>query len=513
LRSRPWFQGQLRRLKRVTLRDAFALGPGEEGPRLTLAQAEYDEGEPEVYLIPMAFTPQLGDPSNPSSLPGPAIAHLRVQPPGGGEPYPGLLYDPSGERGFVSILLDLLGRGQPLEGESGTLRGERDRVFSSEPAAELRLLESCNSVVIVGERLLLKLYRRIEEGMQPELEMNRVLYAKTSFTHVPRLLGALQYHSERGEPATVGIIEEYVVAEGDAWRLTLDALHRFFDRILSGAEGPPQIEPGPRSLVELTDQEIPSQAREQLGSYLETSRLIARRTAELHVALAAVKDDPDFEPEPFTGQYQRSLYQSMRSRIRQTMVVLRQRLGGWPPALRELADRVAHGEDKLMRVAHRICDRRIEAPRIRCHGHLHLGHLLYTGKDFLIIDLEGEADRSIPHRRRKRSPTRDLASLHRSLQEAGVAALHQGGVRPEDVPMLEPWVRFWQRWAAVVFLKEYRAVTGTAQLLPRDPASLTALLDFYRLGWNISGLRHELAALSERADMLLRNLIQMMERS
>ncbi|HEY7313608.1 MAG TPA: maltose alpha-D-glucosyltransferase [Gemmataceae bacterium] len=511
--SRPWFQGQLRRLKRVTLRDVLALGPGEEGPRLTLVQADYDEGEPEVYLIPMAFTPQLGDLSNPSSLPGPAIAHLRVQPPGGGEPYPGLLYDPSGERGFVSIILDLLGRGQPLEGESGTLRGERDRVFfSSEPAAELRLLESCNSVVVVGERLLLKLYRRIEEGIQPELELNRVLYTKTSFTHVPRLLGALQYHSERGEPATVGIVEEYVVAEGDAWRLTLDALHRFFDRILAGAEGPPQIEPGPRSLVELTDQEIPSQAREQLGSYLETSRLIARRTAELHVALASVKDDLDFEPEPFTGQYQRSLYQSMRSRIRQTMVVLKQRFGAWPPELRELADRVAHGEDKLMRVAHRICDRRIDAPRIRCHGHLHLGHLLYTGKDFLIIDLEGEADRSIPHRRRKRSPTRDLASLHRSLQEAGVAALHQGGVRPEDVPMLEPWVRFWQRWAAVVFLKEYRAVTGTAQLLPRDPASLTALLDFYRLGWNISGLRHELAALSERAAMLLRNLIQMMER-
>ena len=117
------------------------------------------------------------------------------------------------------------------------------------------------------------------------------------------------------------------------------------------------------------------------------------------------------------------------------------------------------------------------------------------------------------HRRRKRSPARDLASLHRSLQEAALAALKEGSVRPEDESALEPWARFWQRWASVVFLKEYRAVPGTAALLPREPASLMVLLDFYRLGWNISGLRHELDRLSDRAGMLLRNLLQMIDRA
>ncbi len=144
---------------------------------------------------------------------------------------------------------------------------------------------------------------------------------------------------------------------------------------------------------------------------------------------------------------------------------------------------------------------------------MHLGHLLFTGKDFILIDLEGEADRSFAHRRRKRSSARDLASLHRSLQEAALAALTQGGVRTEDVATLEPWARYWQRWASVVFLKEYRAVPGTADLLPRDTASLTVLLDFYRLGWNISGLRHDLTAPSERSAMLLRNLVQMVEKA
>jgi maltose alpha-D-glucosyltransferase/alpha-amylase len=376
----------------------------------------------------------------------------------------------------------------------------------------MRVVESCNTVVIVGDRLLLKVYRRIEEGVQPEVEMNRVLLSKTSFTQLPPVFGALSYRPEKSEPATLGIVQEFVPTEGNAWLLTLDALDRFFDQILPLSTIPPQLD-GQRSVVELSDQEIPGQVRELMGSYSETARMMARRIGELHVALASVRDNPDFASEPFTVHYQRSLYESMRGRIRQTLTALRQRLHRWPEPLRDMAARVAQSEDRLMRLAYRVLDRRIEARRIRCHGHLHLGHLLYTGKDFLIIDLEGEPDRSLTHRRRKRSPVRDLAGLHRSLQEVAVRALRMGGVRTEDVPALEPWARFWQRWASIIFLKEYRAVPGTAALLPPDPGSLLSLFDFYRLGWNISGLRHQLETFTDLATMLLRNLLQMIERA
>ncbi len=533
LRARPWFQGHLRSIKSVGVREVLQLGPDEKGPRLTLVQVDFDEGEPEVYLLPMAFAPTLADAAVPASPPGLAIARLKFrqldrvsQPdaangPGRSEPQTekaaeeplGYLYDPSGERSFGAKLLDLLVRRGRFEGEIGEVRGESESDFTVEiPAAEPRVLESSNTVVVLGERLMLKLYRRIEEGIHPEIEMHRALANKTSLPSVPALMGTLQYRSEKGELSTLGIVREYIAGEGDAWRLTLDALHRYFDLILADSGNPPSIE-SQRSAVELSDQEIPVPVRELLGAYLEIARLMARRIGELHVALASVTDDPDFAPEPFTGQYQRSLYQSMRGRIRQTLAALQQRLNAWPETLREPARRTIQSEEKLMRLAHRILDRPVEAPRIRCHGHLHLGHLVYTGKDFLLVDFEGEADRSLVHRRRKRSPARDLACLHRSLQEASLQALRQGGVRLEDVPALEPWARFWQRWASVVFLKEYRAVPGTLALLPRDPATLTLLLDFYRLGWNLSGLRQELGALSDRASMLLRNLIQMIERA
>jgi maltose alpha-D-glucosyltransferase/alpha-amylase len=525
LRSRPWFQGQLRTLKSVTLRDVLPLSSEEDGPRLTLVLAEYNEGEPEVYLLPLAFAPQT-DPTNPPSPPGPVIAHLLVQPktlPGsaastaGDPPLPdtlfGSLYDPSGDPSFVTLVLDLLGRRNRFEGEVGEVRGEPERAFTAElPSNEMRVLESCNTVDVLSDRLILKLYRRIEDGIQPEVEMSRVLLSKTTFTQLPAVFGSLRYRSEKGESAILGIVQEYVTNQGNAWQLTLDALHRFFDHVLPLSTNPPQFE-GQRSVVEWSDQEIPNQVRELMGSYSETARMMARRIGELHVALASVRDNPDFAPEPFTVHYQRSLYQSMRGRVRQTLAALRQRLHRWPQPLHDMAVRVAQNEDKLMRLAHRVLDRMIEATRIRCHGHLHLGHLLYTGKDFLIIDLEGEPDRSLTHRRRKRSPVRDLAGLHRSLQEAAVEALRMGGVRTEDVPALEPWARFWQRWASIIFLKEYRAVPGTAALLPPDPASLLSLFDFYRLGWNISGLRHQLETFTELAAMLLRNLLQMIERA
>jgi maltose alpha-D-glucosyltransferase/alpha-amylase len=512
LRGRPWFQGRLRTLTGAILREVIPLGSDADAPRLTLVQVDYDEGEPEQYLLPLAFAPTSQDDANPSRPPGPVIARLRVRAHGESESITGVLYDPSGARGFAGTLLELLDRGGRCEGEAGDVRAEAEDPYVSEPLpATTRLIEESNSVIIVGDRLLLKLYRRLEEGSHPELEMNRALLAKTLFTHLPALLGACRYRPEQGEVVTLGILQEFIVSEGNAWRLTLDALHRFFDHILAGSAEPPQVEYGSRSLVDLSEKEIPAEAREHLGTYLETARLMARRTAELHVALASVTDDPDFAPEPFNGQYQRSLYQSMRGRIRQTLALLAQRLDRWPEPLREPARFVVKSEDKFVRLAHRVIDRLIDAPRIRCHGHLHMGHLLYTGKDFLIIDLEGEADRSFSYRRRKRSPARDLASLHRSLQEAALAALMQGGVRTEDVPKLEPWSRFWLRWASVVFLKEYRAVPGTAAILPREPTMLAFLLDFYRLGWNMAGLRHELTAPSERAAMLLRNLTQMIE--
>jgi maltose alpha-D-glucosyltransferase/alpha-amylase len=208
--------------------------------------------------------------------------------------------------------------------------------------------------------------------------------------------------------------------------------------------------------------------------------------------------------------YQRSLYQSMRVQIRQTLERLRQRLDALPEALCEPARHVLHGEDELLRQARQVIQRKINAPRVRCHGDYHLGHLVSIGRDFLVVDFEGEADRPLSHRRRKRSPIRDLTSLHRSLQEAAQTALLQGNLRAEDVPTLRPWALFWQRWASVVFLKEYRAAPGTAALMPQDSVELRLMFEFYRLGWSIHRLGRELDPPAENLELAIQNVVQML---
>jgi maltose alpha-D-glucosyltransferase / alpha-amylase len=513
LQTRRWYQGRFRTLKAVTIRDAVAI-PRENSPsRIALVQVDYVESDPEIYLLPLAFAPDSAPNTEAGATP-PVVARLRVRPRGEGEAVQGVLYEPCGDRTFIAPLLDVATKGGRLESDAGDLRGEP----SPNPAplpdgaadAAPRLVELSNtSAILEGRGVLLKLYRRVEEGPHPEVEILRYFARTGSFPHTPRLLGVLEYKAESGEAMTAGLLREFAVGEGDAWNLTLDSLSRFFDHVLTGAFGPPDLEAGPRSVVDLSEQDVPPQALELLGAYLETARLIARRTAEMHVALASGLDDPAFAPEAFTAMYQRSLYQSMRGQIRKTLERLRRSLEGLPEALHESARRILHGEEDFLRLARRILDK-ITSVRIRCHGDYHLKHLVSIGSDFLVVDFEGEADRPLSHRRRKRSPIRDLTSLHRSLQEAAQAALLQGNLRAEDVPTLRPWALFWQRWASVVFLKEYRAAPGTAALMPQDAAELRLVFEFYRLGWSIHRLGRELEPPSENLELAIQNAVQML---
>jgi maltose alpha-D-glucosyltransferase/alpha-amylase len=508
LESRPWFQGRSRSLTAAAVRDAVAVPLPGGAARVSLVQAEYAQGDPELYVVPLAFAPS-GPPAGSA-----VVARIRVAVQSDDDPAQGALYDPCIERAFVSELLDAAIWGGRFEGEAGDMKGAPTPASAQTPPeghgaedAAPEVHEGNNTMAALDGRALLKVYRRVEEGLHPEVEVLRFLASHSPLKQAPLLLGVLEYQPESSQPITVGIAQEYIAGEADAWRLTLDALQRFFERVLTGGFSLPAAETGPRNIIDLCEGEIPDQAREMLGAYLETARLLARRTAELHVALASDLGDPAFAPEPFTAMYQRSLYQSMRAQIRQTLERLRRRRGELPAALREPADRVVKGEEALLRLARRILDR-IAAVRIRCHGDYQLKHLVSIGKDFLVVDFDGEPDRPLSHRRRKRSPVRDLTSLHRSLQEASEAALAGGGVRAEDAPALRPWARFWQRWASVAFLKEYRAVPGTSDLLPRDPGQLRLLFDFYRLGWNVFGLGLELDRPSDRIGLAIRNVLQ-----
>jgi maltose alpha-D-glucosyltransferase/alpha-amylase len=208
------------------------------------------------------------------------------------------------------------------------------------------------------------------------------------------------------------------------------------------------------------------------------------------------RDDPDFAPEPFSTLYQRSLYQSIRSMAGQNLQLLRKGLPQLDPALRGKAERLLEREGEVSARLRALLSSKIEALRIRIHGDYHLGQVLFTGKDFAIIDFEGEPARSLSARRLKRSALVDVAGMLRSFDYAASAVLlgyaEAGPIRPEDRESLLPWAAFWTRWVSAAFLRSYLEKASEAPLLPPDGGQLATLLSTFLLEKALYELGYEL---------------------
>ncbi|HXV81024.1 MAG TPA: putative maltokinase, partial [Candidatus Binatia bacterium] len=370
----------------------------------------------------------------------------------------------------------------------------RTAAGDAEASLEPSLLkgEQSNTSIIYGDRLILKLFRRITEGLNPDVEIGRFITEKTSFANVPPLAGFLEIRKNQREPATLGILQGLVAHEGDAWRYTLDSLGHYFEEILSRQPAPDKATFPKKSLAELAAQEIPPLAQELMGSYLSSAFLLGQRTGELHQALGSDDKDPAFAPEPFTALYRRSLYQSFRTLTDQSLSLLEQRLQSLPEVVRPDATKILKLEGEIFGRLRQILDRKITGMRIRCHGDFHLGQVLFTGKDFVIIDFEGEPARSLTERRIKRSPLRDVAGMIRSFDYAAFSKLKTNTTRPEDLAQLRPWARFWDLWVSVNFLKGYFQATANSSFLPKSLEELSLMLGIYTLEKGVYELGYEL---------------------
>jgi maltose alpha-D-glucosyltransferase / alpha-amylase len=367
-------------------------------------------------------------------------------------------------------------------------------------------VEQSNSSIIYGEQIYLKLFRKLDEGLNPDLEVTKQLSERCGFSHVPNYLGDMQYVARGQDPAALAMAQAFTSNEQEGWTQTLAAVDRFFDRVL----GDPTLPEPPK--LGVWDQ-IPEQLLTVIeGVHLETVRLLGQRTAEMHLALAADGDSPDFRPEPFTLQHQRSVYQSIRSESKVTMALLARNLNTLDEYPRALADQILSISDKLMSSHEYLLHDTIHVHKIRVHGDYHLGQILFTGKDYVILDFEGEPARPLGERRLKRSAMVDVAGMLRSFHYAAHYSLFESRtVRPEDRQSLGAFADLWATRAGQVFLGAYLEAAANAVFVPFDRGDLRALLRSFSIMKAMYELRYELNNRPKWAAIPLRGLLQVME--
>jgi len=462
--------------------------------RLALLQVHYAQGDPDVYLLPLAICRGPEAEALLEELPGAGIA--RVRNAQGAEV---LLFDAVASTSFAQAVLEAIAQQKAFRGLRGELTARSTAAFNTLSAGAANLeptparVEQSNSAVMYGDRFILKLFRRPDTGINPDVEIGRHLTAQ-GFAHTPALGGTLEYRSE-GEVRSVAVLSQFIPNAEDAFQHTLDALGRYYERVLRYLASGRDVPPAPDNLLFATDEHLPDEAVEVIGTYLESARLLAVRTAELHRTLAA-SEHPDFGPEPFSPHYQRSLYQSMRNQLMENFDLVRKRRGQLPDGLPEQAAEVVGWQNDILTRYRAVYEQPIQAMRIRCHGDYHLGQVLYTGKDFVILDFEGEPARSLGARRLKRSPISDVAGMLRSFQYAASIALEDqlqhGMVTSENLPRMQPWSRYWYHWVSVRYLQAYFDAMSESGILPSSTRELESLLNAYLLDKAVYEVGYEL---------------------
>jgi maltose alpha-D-glucosyltransferase / alpha-amylase len=501
---RRWFSGKAKTIRSVSITEAIPLeGEGMASEvSLLLVKVDYVNDIPETYLLPLGFATGTHAAQLLSDNSAALMASLEVAT--GKETVTGVLHDAFGDEGLGHLLLEMIGGRRRAQGHLGRLVGHPLRAYrllrgapGDRLAVRASRAEQSNSTIMYGDRLLLKLFRRIDSGINPDLEVSRFLSETAQFAHTPGVAGSLDYHDAADHVSTIGILQAFVPNEGDAWSYTLEHVLRFFDRVLTTRRSQPVTadDVPAEGIVSAAAEPLPPLARELCNAYLESAALLGQRTAEMHMALASSPENPDFAPESFSELYQRSIYQGMRGLARKTLRLLRGRVKDLAPEMQADARNLLSLEQELVDRFRAVVGRKLSGSRIRCHGDYHLGQVLYTGRDFVIIDFEGEPSRRVSERRIKRSPLRDVAGMIRSFDYASQSVLINRiseVVQKDEMPVFQEWARFWSQWISVQFLSAYLNTIGQAEFATREAGEIRTLLDLFLLEKAIYELAYEL---------------------
>ncbi|MEN6337900.1 MAG: putative maltokinase, partial [Phycisphaerales bacterium] len=503
IRRARWFGGKGKTLRAIAIADHLSIPTRSHPIYLLLLEVTYAAGGKDTYILPLGFA--AGDLQTKLSQESPevVIGQLRL----GNEQ--GVLYEAVGNEDLHSALLEIVSRGRSRKMDGGHLTARRSDRFAAilgdrrlPLASKVLKAEQSNTSIIYQDTFFLKLYRHIEEGVNPDSELPRHLTEETSFANTPSFAGSIEWQRGRAGPLSLALLLQYVPNQGDAWSFTLDNLDRSFGHALTVRTKLDALPPLPNAVRPMEPDSIPTMMRDFIGSvYAEMVAILARRTGELHLALMSLSQSPDVAPEPFSLLYQKSLHQSIRGLVLKVFGELERNLKSLPPATADAVRNVLAAKKTVLARLGRLVEKKIDTVKIRTHGDYHLGQVLYTGKDFVIIDFEGEPARSMTERRLKQPALRDVAGMIRSFHYAAHGNLLLRAAKlGADVEYLRHWADLWYFYVSGMFLHAYLKTVADSRVVPKDVTECNTLFEIFLLEKAIYELGYEL---NNRPDWLM----------
>jgi maltose alpha-D-glucosyltransferase/alpha-amylase len=485
-----WFGGKAKVVSKLALHKSIPVKVEGDTHFFVIIEVHYVQGLPEFYFLPMAFLPSDSIMERVEYTVQSVVCRAEIQGKAG------FIMDSSYDKQFRDFLFASMGKEAKFKDDDGGTLLFNSGVFAKidvnrEIDSKILKADQSNTAIIYNDQYFFKFYRKLENEINPELEIVRFLSEHTTFRNSPRYAGSVEYHDQDGNIIVFGLLQERVDNQGEAWTMSVDSVGRFYERVMAKAKTIKLPKLINKASIKFED--APEVIQEFIGrGFYERMVRLGTRTAEMHLALSSNTSNPAFTPENFTANYQRSLYSSLRKLVKDRFSLLESTLPKLTADVQKFAKEVLELENDIMQCFSEVHQVKIKANKIRIHGDYHLGQVLFTGKDFVIIDFEGEPGLSFSERRLKKSALKDVAGMMRSIHYAAFGKiLLNENYRDRDLEFLEMWAEQWQHYVSRFYLGAYmeRMNMGTSLSAEDDVLIRTFLLEkaIYELGYELNG--------------------------
>ncbi|HKY02178.1 MAG TPA: maltose alpha-D-glucosyltransferase [Burkholderiales bacterium] len=492
MQSRRWYAAKSYKLTGMEVVEEGEWRTSEGSWLISFLRVNLEGAASQQYFLPLGVAWEARDYNPMERLGAHAIARVREKAK------TGILVAAFGDPVFSRALARAMGENKEVAFGRGKLR------FSSTPAyaqvvdglneePRLPALEQSNTGVFFGTRAYLKGYRRMQSGVNPELEVGRFLTVTSPYPHTAPIAGALEYIAADGTPTTLAVLQPYMENQGNLWDYSLDYLERYLGAREAPANG------------------ASAEEHAKLHAFfLAQADKLGRRVGELHAAFAKPTGDPAFEPEPVTTSDVQGWRDNVLTELATTLDALERRYPQLPETVKPAAEKLLAARTHLLTRLQRLSFDVEGTVKTRYHGDLHFGQVLISQDDYLIVDFEGEPGRSLTERRRKHCPLRDLGGMIRSADYAARTVLTRfGGNAPERSATLGGLVREWRQFVTFAFLHGYKQATQNVASVPRDKATLNNLIELFTIEKALYEMRYEMDNRPDWLDVPVSGLLEL----